>query len=104
MVAGGTTLYEACALGTPVVAVPVVSGQTTTVRRFVRAGLVVGVPSTAGVGTDAWSRAAAVAARDSRPTRRAVGICRVAAGSQSTGRGPGGWRARSRRCGGRRQG
>ena len=43
VVAGGTTLYEACALGTPVVAVPVVPGQTTTVRRFVRAGLAAGV-------------------------------------------------------------
>ena len=72
VVAGGTTLYEACALGTPVVAVPVVPGQTTTVRRFVRAGLAVGVPGTAGVGTDAWGRAAAVAARDllADPLRR----------------------------------
>jgi hypothetical protein len=66
VVAGGTTLYEACALGTPVVAVPVVPGQATTIRRFVRAGLAVvpGTGRTAGVGSDRWSRAAAGAALD----------------------------------------
>jgi spore coat polysaccharide biosynthesis predicted glycosyltransferase SpsG len=66
VVAGGTTLYEACALGTPVVAVPVVPGQATTIRRFVRAGLVVtaGAAQAAGVGSDRWSRAAAAAALD----------------------------------------
>jgi spore coat polysaccharide biosynthesis predicted glycosyltransferase SpsG len=62
VVAGGITLYEACALGTPVVAVPVVPGQATTVRRFVRAGLAAGLRTTGGVGTDAWGRAAAGAA------------------------------------------
>ena len=62
VVAGGTTLYEACALGTPVVALPVVPGQATTVRRFVRAGLAAGVRSGGGVGTDEWGRAAASAA------------------------------------------
>ena len=67
VVAGGTTLYEACALGTPAVAVPVVPGQATTVRRFVRAGLAAGVRSAGGVGTDAWGRAAAVAALDLLP-------------------------------------
>ena len=61
VVAGGTTLYEACALGTPVVAVPVVPAQATTVRRFVRAGLATGVRSTAGVGSEAWGRSAAAA-------------------------------------------
>jgi spore coat polysaccharide biosynthesis predicted glycosyltransferase SpsG len=61
VVAGGTTLYEACALGTPVVAVPVVPAQATTVRRFVRAGLATGVRSTARVGSDAWGRSAAAA-------------------------------------------
>jgi len=49
VVAGGTTLYEACALGTPVVAVPVVPGQATTVRRFVRAGLATGVRGASGM-------------------------------------------------------
>jgi spore coat polysaccharide biosynthesis predicted glycosyltransferase SpsG len=68
VVAGGTTLYEACALGTPVVAVPVVPGQATTVRRFVRAGLAAGpsLPtgpgSAAGVGNDRWARAVSAAA------------------------------------------
>ena len=64
VVAGGTTLYEACALGTPAVAVPVVPGQATTVRRFVRAGLAAGVRGAAGVGTEAWGRAAAAVALD----------------------------------------
>jgi spore coat polysaccharide biosynthesis predicted glycosyltransferase SpsG len=66
IVAGGTTLYEACALGTPVVAVPVVPGQATPVRRFVRAGLAVGTGRLrdAGVGSARWGRAAAAAALD----------------------------------------
>ncbi|MEO5822002.1 MAG: hypothetical protein ABIT71_15980 [Vicinamibacteraceae bacterium] len=66
VVAGGTTLYEACALGTPVVAVPVVAGQATTVRRFVRAGLAVGTGPLRGVavGSARWARAAADAALD----------------------------------------
>ena len=66
VVAGGTTLYEACALGIPVVAVPVVPGQAETIRRFVRAGLAVsprgGAGVTGGVGTARGDRAAAVAA------------------------------------------
>ena len=72
VVAGGTTLYEACALGTPVVAVPVVPGQTTTVRRFVRAGLAAGVRGASGVGTAAWGEALAAAALDllADPVRR----------------------------------
>jgi spore coat polysaccharide biosynthesis predicted glycosyltransferase SpsG len=41
IVAGGVTLYEACALGTPTVALPVVAAQAPTVRRFARAGLIV---------------------------------------------------------------
>jgi UDP-N-acetylglucosamine:LPS N-acetylglucosamine transferase len=63
IVAGGTTLYEACALGTPVVAVPVVAGQVATVRRFARAGLAVAPwPRATGVGSDAWGRASSAAA------------------------------------------
>jgi spore coat polysaccharide biosynthesis predicted glycosyltransferase SpsG len=38
VVAGGVTLYEACALGTPVVAVPVVPAQRSAVRAVARAG------------------------------------------------------------------
>ena len=72
VVAGGTTLYEACALGTPVVAVPVVPGQTTTVRRFVRGGVAAGVRRALRVGTEAWGLAAADAALDllADPARR----------------------------------
>ena len=38
---GGVTLYEACAMGVPVVAVAVVAGQRPTVRAFVRRRLAV---------------------------------------------------------------
>jgi spore coat polysaccharide biosynthesis predicted glycosyltransferase SpsG len=41
VVAGGVTLYEACALGTPVVAVPVVPAQRTAIRAAARAGAAV---------------------------------------------------------------
>jgi spore coat polysaccharide biosynthesis predicted glycosyltransferase SpsG len=62
IVAGGTTLYEACALGTPAIAVAVVPGQRATVDAFVRAGLAVrGVPRTASVPAGSGSRAAAIA-------------------------------------------
>jgi spore coat polysaccharide biosynthesis predicted glycosyltransferase SpsG len=42
-VAGGLTLYEACALGTPVVAVPVVPGQRPALAAAASAGAVVRV-------------------------------------------------------------
>lgn len=57
VVAGGTTLYQACALGTPAVAVPVVAGQRPTVRRFGRAGLAVAVLGGGRVGSPSWARA-----------------------------------------------
>jgi spore coat polysaccharide biosynthesis predicted glycosyltransferase SpsG len=43
VLAGGTTLYEACALGTPVVALPVVGAQRRTVRAFAATGAIVAV-------------------------------------------------------------
>jgi spore coat polysaccharide biosynthesis predicted glycosyltransferase SpsG len=66
VVAGGTTLYEACALGTAVVAVPVVPGQATAVRRFVRAGLAAAAHPRRGdaVGSRRWGQAVAAAALD----------------------------------------
>jgi spore coat polysaccharide biosynthesis predicted glycosyltransferase SpsG len=44
VVAGGVTLYEACALGTPVVAVPVVEAQRPAIEAAVAAGAAVTVP------------------------------------------------------------
>ncbi len=44
VVAGGVTLYEAAALGVPVVAVPVVAGQRAAVTAFDRAGAAVAAP------------------------------------------------------------
>jgi hypothetical protein len=41
VVAGGVSLYEACTLGTPAIAIAVVPGQLSTVRAFARAGAVV---------------------------------------------------------------
>jgi spore coat polysaccharide biosynthesis predicted glycosyltransferase SpsG len=60
----GTVTFAGWVGGLPVVAVPVVPGQAPTVRRFVRAGLAAGVRGGAGVGTEAWGRAAAAAALD----------------------------------------
>jgi spore coat polysaccharide biosynthesis predicted glycosyltransferase SpsG len=50
VVAGGVSLYEACALGVPAVGLPVVSGQVPTVRAFGRHGAV--VPATLGASPD----------------------------------------------------
>jgi UDP-N-acetylglucosamine:LPS N-acetylglucosamine transferase len=44
VVAGGVSLYEACALGVPAVGLPVVSGQVPTVRAFGRRGAVIPTP------------------------------------------------------------
>jgi spore coat polysaccharide biosynthesis predicted glycosyltransferase SpsG len=44
VVAGGVTLYEACALGVPSVAVAVVAGQRPAIRRLSRQGAVVAAP------------------------------------------------------------
>src|SRR5690606_17463728 len=61
VVAGGVTLYEAAALGVPVVAVPVVAGQRPAVAAFDRAGAAVA----ASPGSPrAIARAAVVLLRD----------------------------------------
>ncbi|MCC7044660.1 MAG: hypothetical protein IT183_12415 [Acidobacteria bacterium] len=44
VVAGGVTMYEACALGTPAVSVPVVAAQRPAIEAAVAAGAVVTVP------------------------------------------------------------
>jgi spore coat polysaccharide biosynthesis predicted glycosyltransferase SpsG len=44
VVAGGVSLYEACAVGVPAVGLPVVPGQVPTVRAFGRHGAVVPAP------------------------------------------------------------
>lgn len=62
VVAGGTTLYEACALGAPAVAVPVVPAQAPAVRRFGRAGLAVPVLAARPVGSAAWAEVVSAAA------------------------------------------
>jgi len=62
IVAGGTTLYEACALARPAIAVAVVPGQRGTVEAFVRAGLAArGGPrgAAAPIGSRAWADAVA---------------------------------------------
>lgn len=43
VVGGGVTLYEACALGVPTVAVPVVDAQRDTIAAFVRKGAATGI-------------------------------------------------------------
>ncbi len=44
VLAGGVSLYEACALGVPTVSMPVVAGQLPTVRAFERRGAVISAP------------------------------------------------------------
>lgn len=61
IVAGGVTLYEAAALGVPVVAVPVVAAQRPTVRAFTTAGLAL-------TGATPSLASAAVAALLTRPS------------------------------------
>lgn len=51
IVAGGVTLYEACALGVPAVGLAVVRGQRRAIRAFARRGAI--VDAGAGVGTRA---------------------------------------------------
>ena len=43
VVGGGVSLYEACAMGVPTVALPVVNGQVPTVRAFAKCGAAIGL-------------------------------------------------------------
>lgn len=43
VVGGGVSLYEACAMGVPSVALPVVNGQVPTVRAFAKCGAAIGL-------------------------------------------------------------
>jgi len=90
LVGGGVTLYEAAALGTPAVAVPVVRAQRPTILAFASAGAAVGVLTPragATVGLAAWHVAdlltrPAAAARLGRSARALIdgaGAGRVAA-------------------------
>jgi len=77
VVAGGMTLYEACVLGTPAVALPVVPAQKRTVRAFAAAGAV--VASEAATGPRAVDRAARQAIALLADAGRAARLSRVAA-------------------------
>jgi spore coat polysaccharide biosynthesis predicted glycosyltransferase SpsG len=43
VVGGGVSLYEACAMGVPTIALPVVTGQVPTVRAFAKEGAAIGL-------------------------------------------------------------
>ncbi len=43
VVGGGVSLYEACAMGVPSIALPVVNGQVPTVRAFAKCGAAIGL-------------------------------------------------------------
>jgi spore coat polysaccharide biosynthesis predicted glycosyltransferase SpsG len=64
VVGGGVSLYEACAMGVPSVALPVVNGQVPTVRAFAKRGAAIGlerVVFNGGAGIrDAAARAVAL--------------------------------------------
>ena len=49
IVGGGVSLYEACAMGVPAVALPVVDGQVPTVRAFAKRGAAIGLGHGAAV-------------------------------------------------------
>jgi spore coat polysaccharide biosynthesis predicted glycosyltransferase SpsG len=61
IVGGGVSLYEACAMGVPAVALPVVSGQVPTVRAFAKRGAAIGLDRI-GVNGGAAARNAAARA------------------------------------------
>lgn len=100
IVAGGVSLYEACALGVPTVGLPVVPGQVPTVRAFGSRGAVIAAPLGASpdevagralsvLKDEAMRRALARRARslvDGRGAQRAAAI--VAAMTQSVANMP----------------
>jgi spore coat polysaccharide biosynthesis predicted glycosyltransferase SpsG len=53
VVGGGVSLYEACAMGVPAVALPVVNGQVPTVRAFAKHGAAIGLGRGAAISTAA---------------------------------------------------
>ena len=69
VVAGGVSLYEACALGVPTVSMPVVTGQVPTVRAFGRRGAV--VAASFGTSPDDVARKTVSLLNDA-PLRRAL--------------------------------
>jgi spore coat polysaccharide biosynthesis predicted glycosyltransferase SpsG len=79
------SLYEACAMGVPAVALPVVAAQTPTVRAFAQRGAAI------GIATRARTRAAADAAVKllNNPRQRAA----LARRSTQLVDGRGAWRA-----------
>lgn len=74
VVGGGVSLYEACALGTPVVGVPVVPSQRPTVAGFVARGAALGRP----VNDIAPHRVADDALKLLREKRLRAGVTRAA--------------------------
>ena len=60
VVGGGVSLYEACAMGVPAVALPVVGGQVPTVRAFAKRGAAIGLDR---VGFDGGAGVRAAAAQ-----------------------------------------
>jgi spore coat polysaccharide biosynthesis predicted glycosyltransferase SpsG len=68
VVAGGVTLYEACALGVPSVALAVVPAQRRAIRAFARKGAVIdaGLASTSGRALEPAAAAVASLLRDHR--------------------------------------
>jgi spore coat polysaccharide biosynthesis predicted glycosyltransferase SpsG len=91
IVGGGMSLYEACAMGVPAVALPVVAAQTPTVRAFAERGAAVPAFAEATAGKPAVARAAAEAALKllNNPRHRAA----LARRSTQLVDGKGAWRA-----------
>jgi spore coat polysaccharide biosynthesis predicted glycosyltransferase SpsG len=76
VVGGGVSLYEACALGVPTVAVPVVNAQVPTVRAFGRHGAAIAAGAGESAGTIAGRAVALLndAARQQSLSRKAQSL------------------------------
>jgi spore coat polysaccharide biosynthesis predicted glycosyltransferase SpsG len=88
IVGGGMSLYEACAMGVPAVALPVVSAQAPTVQAFAQRGAAIAVHSGADSATADIAAAAAVSLLND-PKRRVA----LARRSVRLVDGRGAWRA-----------
>jgi spore coat polysaccharide biosynthesis predicted glycosyltransferase SpsG len=73
VVAGGLTLYEACALGTPVVALAVTPAQRVATRAFARAGAAIDVSATVRAPALALAAEATLALLSDRDRAAALG-------------------------------
>jgi hypothetical protein len=88
VLAGGVTLYEACALGAPIVCVAVVRGQRPAIKAFARRGAVLDAGGPGALGVTVGRAAAGVARllHDRPAGRRAASAARRLVDGDGAGR------------------